>query len=98
MNNLQPEHHPTSVKLYLVVGVALVILTSLTVYLSTLHLPKGTAIILAGSIAAVKCSLIAAIFMHLRSESKSIYFFIFMALFFLLVLVLTLIPDIGLHN
>ena len=92
------ESHSTSVRPYLFVFGALLILTSVTVTLSYLHLPHGTAVILAGLIALVKCCLIAAFFMHLRFENKGIYALVFGALFFVLVLVLAIIPDIGIAH
>jgi len=92
--HLEQKH---SVKPYLLVFLALAILTGLTVILSYAGLPHGMAILVASIIALVKCTLIAAFFMHLRFESKGIYAFIFAALFFLLGLILSLIPDIGIR-
>lgn len=87
--------HSTSVKPYLIVVTALAILTGVTVALSYAGLPHGKAILLAALIALTKCTLIAAVFMHLRFESKGIWMILFTALFFVAVLVLSLIPDIG---
>jgi len=87
------KHH--SVKSYLVVFGALLVLTGLTFYLSTLHLPHGKAILLAGLIAGTKCTLIAAFFMHLKFDSRNLTYVVMTALFFVSVLVLALIPDIG---
>jgi caa(3)-type oxidase subunit IV len=86
----------SSLKPYLVVISALAVLTLVTVGLSYMHLEHTTAVILASLIALTKCSLIAAVFMHLRHESKTIYAIILSALFFVAVLVLAIIPDIGL--
>ncbi len=86
---------PHSIKPYLLVFGALLILTGLTFFLSTLHLPHGQAILLAAIIAIVKCSLIAAFFMHLKSDSRSLTITIIVALFLVGTLVLTLIPDVG---
>lgn len=74
---------------------ALTILTGLTVFLSYSNISHETGIILAALIALTKCSLIAAFFMHLKDESKSIYALLFSALFFVAVLILAIIPDIG---
>jgi cytochrome c oxidase subunit 4 len=84
-----------SVKSYLAVFGALLVLTGLTFFLSTLHLPHGKAILLAALIALTKCSLIAAFFMHLKFDSRSLTFVLITALFFVTVLILALIPDIG---
>ena len=77
------------VRTYMVVFVALMVLTFVTVAISTLHLPVRTAIILALIIASIKGSLVACFFMHLISEKKAIYsllvmtFVFFVALLFL---------------
>ena len=42
-----------------------------------------------------KCTLIATFFMHLKTENRNITFTILVALFFVIVLVGALIPDIG---
>lgn len=87
------EH--SSIKTYLLVFLGLGILTGMTVLLSYAGLPHKTAISLAGLIALVKCSLIAAFFMHLRFEKKGIAIILFTALFFIAVLIASLIQDIG---
>lgn len=84
-----------SVRPYLLVFGALLILTGLTFFLSTLHLPHGKAILLAGAISLTKCILIASFFMHLKIDSKSLTAIVLTSLFFITVLVLALIPDIG---
>ncbi len=89
------EHQPTPIKVYLLVFAALALLTSATVLLSYAGLPHKTALLLAILIATVKCTLIAAFFMHLKSESKGIYAVFFGALFFVAVLILAILPDIG---
>jgi cytochrome c oxidase subunit IV len=61
------------VKVYIVVFVALMALTLITVAVSYLHLPTKTAIALALFIATIKGSLVACYFMHLISEKKLIY-------------------------
>jgi cytochrome c oxidase subunit 4 len=94
MNNSNPHH--SSIKTYLLVFFGLAILTGCTVGLSYLGLPHHTAIALAALIALVKCTLIATFFMHLRFESKGIYALILTGLFFVGVLIVSIIPDIGL--
>jgi caa(3)-type oxidase subunit IV len=85
----------TSVKTYLLVFLGLGILTALTVSLSYLNLPHPIGIAAAALISASKCTLIAAFFMHLRSENRGITYTMFVALFFVFVLIGALIPDIG---
>jgi caa(3)-type oxidase subunit IV len=84
-----------SIKPYLVVFGALLVLTGLTFYLSTLHLPHAKAILLAGIISATKCALIGGFFMHLRFDSKKLTAVVAVALFFVATLILVLIPDVG---
>lgn len=88
------------VRTYVLVFVALMALTLVTVGVSYLHLSTGPAIALALFIAAVKGSLVACYFMHLLSEKKLIYaVLIFTVIFFLAVLlgpVLTNLDEISL--
>ena len=94
MEQQNAAHHP-SVKGYLMVFVALGILTGLTVSLSYLHISHHLGIALAVAIAATKCALIATFFMHLKSENRGITFTILVGLFLVIVLLGALIPDIG---
>ncbi len=66
------EQVQKDVKKYLVVFVALLCLTAVTVVISYLHLPVKEAVILALVVATVKGSLVAAFFMHLSTEVRSI--------------------------
>ncbi len=59
-------------RVYVMVFVALAVLTVVTVALSYLHLPTALAITLAMVVATVKASLVAGYFMHLLSEEKVI--------------------------
>lgn len=93
MNKTNESH--VSVKTYLLVFLALAILTGTTVVLSYAGLPHKTAIGIAGLIALTKCTLIGAFFMHLKWESKGIYAIFFTALFFVAVLIFAVLPDIG---
>lgn len=61
------------VRKYIMVFVALLALTFLTVTVSYLHLEMKAAIAVALVIAVVKGSLVASYFMHLISEKKAIY-------------------------
>jgi cytochrome c oxidase subunit 4 len=61
------------VRTYIVVFVALLTLTLVTVAVSYLHLGVKEAIVVALVIATVKGSLVASYFMHLISEKKAIY-------------------------
>lgn len=71
-DHAQTSHGP-NVKLYLIVFVALMILTVLTVAVSHVQLPHPWNIVIGLIIATIKASLVAAIFMHLKGENKFIY-------------------------
>lgn len=74
------------VRTYIMVFVALLALTIITVTVSTLHLSTPAAVTVALIIAVIKGSLVASYFMHLISEKKLIY----------AVLLLTIVFFIGL--
>ena len=61
------------VRIYIIVFVALMVLTIVTVAVSYLDLPVPLAITVALLVAIVKGSLVACYFMHLISEKKLIY-------------------------
>ncbi len=61
------------VRVYVIVFVALMALTLITVAVSYLHLSTPMAIAVALFVATIKGSLVACYFMHLISEKKLIY-------------------------
>ena len=77
-----PEAVRKEVRRYLAVFVALAGLTVITVAISYLHLPHMWAIVVALVVAAIKGSLVAAVFMHLISERKLIYAVLVLTVFF----------------
>ncbi len=78
-----------SVKAYIMVFVALMALTIITVAISYLHLSVLAAIVVALFIATIKAGLVASYFMHLISERKLIYAALALtAIFFLVLMVL----------
>ena len=77
-----PEAIRKEVRKYLLVLVALGMLTIITVGISYIHLPTGQAVALALVVATVKGSLVAAFFMHLISERKLIYAVLIFTVFF----------------
>ena len=60
------------VRVYIMVFVALMVLTIVTVAISRFHLPVPIAVTVALIVATVKGSLVACYFMHLISEKKLI--------------------------
>lgn len=92
------EANPHSMtKVYLAVFGALAVLTALTVGVAYLHLPRPGAITAALVIAAIKVSLIAAFFMHLKFEQKLIHRIFYTGLFLLCILLFLVFPDIALR-
>jgi len=74
------------VRVYLLVFVALMILTIITVAVSYLHLPVRIAVAVALLVATIKGSLVACYFMHLISERKLIYAVLALTVVFFVVL------------
>lgn len=62
-----------TVRIYIIVFVALMVLTIVTVAIARLHLPVHTAVALALFVATIKGSLVACYFMHLIAEKRLIY-------------------------
>ena len=73
-------------KLYWMVGAALFALTIVTVMVSKLQLAHPWNYVVGLSIAALKVSLVASIFMHLKWESKVIYYVLGLTAVFAVVL------------
>jgi cytochrome c oxidase subunit IV len=72
-----PHHDPAEidkhVRVYIIVFVALMALTIVTVAVSYLDLPPAMAVTVALFVASIKGALVACYFMHLISEKKLIY-------------------------
>lgn len=75
------EHSP-SYGIYIIVWLALMALTAVTVAVAGMDIDRFT-VATALIIASVKAYLVLTIFMHLRSESKAFVVFVLVALFFL---------------
>ncbi len=86
MSGHSPEAIKKEVRTYVAVFVALAVLTVLTVGASYLKLSLGAAILLALFIASVKGTLVAAYFMHLRTEKKIVLALLVLAVIFFVVL------------
>ena len=74
------------VRIYIIVFVALMILTVVTVLIARVHLPVPIAVTVAMIVALIKGSLVACYFMHLISEKKLIYAVLALTLAFFLAL------------
>ena len=95
MSEETTEH--SSTKVYLTVFGALAVLTGLTVGVSYLHFARPMAIGVALFIAALKVSLIAAFFMHLKHEKRIIHMVLYTAVFLVLFLLCAVLPDIAMR-
>lgn len=88
------DHHADldrRVKTYILVFVALLVLTVVTVAVARLHLPVAGAVAVALIVASIKGTLVAGFFMHLLHERKLIYWVLaFTVAFFLAVLLMPL--------
>ena len=83
-------------KVYLMVFVALAVLTIVTVAISYLHLPTAVGISLAMLVATVKAGLVAGYFMHLLTEERVIIWLLLLCVAFLVVLFsLPLVTELG---
>lgn len=90
-----------SVRTYMMIGAALLVFTGITVAANLLHLPVPAAITLALIIAAIKASMVAAVFMHLNHEKQWIYGALVLTVAFFVVLMfvplLTTMDTFGEH-
>ena len=73
------HHH---VKTYIAVFVALMVLTIITVAVSYLHLAVALAVSVALVVATIKGSMVAAYFMHLKSERPAIFWILLLTVVF----------------
>lgn len=85
MSHSHEDIHQT-IRSYVVVFVALLILTGVTVGVSYVHLASiGARVALALVVAGIKASLVALIFMHLKAERPMIYYALGLTAVFLVV-------------
>jgi cytochrome c oxidase subunit 4 len=84
--------HDSGNRTYLLVWGALMVLTAATVAVSYVHLGMMN-VVVALLIAAVKASLVALFFMHLRYESRLVWGFALTPLFFLVLIIAGTLSD-----
>jgi cytochrome c oxidase subunit 4 len=83
MNQSNTEHsHVIPLRVYLGVGVALLVLTAVTVVVAQIQL-GGFNVVVALFIAAIKASLVVLYFMHLRYDKKIFLIIFLIAILFL---------------
>jgi cytochrome c oxidase subunit IV len=98
MENHSADHAAAidkQVRGYMVVFMALLALTVVTVGVSYLHLPVHQAVMVALAIACFKASLVALFFMHLISERQVIFVILaFTVAFFLVLMFLPILTNL----
>ena len=85
-----------TVRVYITVFAALLVLTIVTVAVSRYHLPVHEAVTIALVVATIKGSLVACYFMHLISEKKLIYAVLALTAAFFVVLLF--LPVLTVHD
>lgn len=84
--NTHSGHHIVPLRTYVVVGLALFVLTGLTIVLAKMHLGGWNAVIAFG-IAVTKTALVAAVFMHLWYDRRIFLLVFLTAIAFLAVFI-----------
>ena len=95
-------HTAPPIRKYIMIGVALLVFTGITVAANLVHLAVPMAITVALVIATMKGTMVAAVFMHLSHERQWIYGALILTVAFFLVLmslpVFTTMDTIGTHK
>jgi cytochrome c oxidase subunit 4 len=91
-NHSHSEKHTPHYGIYIIVWLALLILTGVTVAVAGINF-GGLTVATALLIASIKSYLVLTIFMHLKSESKVFSIFVGVALLFLLISFVLLFAD-----
>ena len=90
------HEHSHSYAIYILVWLALMALTAITVAVAGMDIGRFT-VVTALVIAAFKAYLVLTIFMHLRSETKAFVVFVIVTLFFLGISFVLLFSDYSFH-
>jgi cytochrome c oxidase subunit 4 len=85
-------HHITPVRNYVLVFLALIILTVTTVFVSKLELGEYNFVV-AMAIAVIKASLVVWFFMHVNRSSSLTRLFVFAGLFWMAILLVFVLSD-----
>ncbi len=88
----QHKEHKTGYGLFILVWLALLTFTGLTVAVAGINFGNLT-VATAITIAVIKSYLVLTIFMHLKFEEKPFKIFVLVALFFLIISILLLFSD-----
>jgi cytochrome c oxidase subunit 4 len=90
------HEHSHSYAIYILVWLALMALTAITVAIAGMDIGRFT-VVTAMIIATFKAYLVLTIFMHLRSETKTFVVFVIVALLFLGISFVLLFSDYSFH-
>lgn len=85
------------VRTYLIIFGCLAVLTLMTVGVAYMNLPHAAGVVIALVIAALKVYLIGSFFMHLRGEGKLINWSVAVCCALVLILIVFVLPDLGIH-
>jgi cytochrome c oxidase subunit 4 len=89
------SEHVVSVKVYLLIGIALLCLTVITAVVSFVNLGAWSGAV-AIAIATIKASLVVLFFMHIRYERQAmVYVWLAAGLFWLVILLMLSMTDYG---
>ena len=92
-----PVDKSAEVRTYLIIFASLAVLTLMTVGVAYMNLPHAAGVVIALVIAALKVFLIASFFMHLRGEGRLINWSVAACCLLVLVLIVFVLPDLGIH-
>lgn len=96
---MSENHDPqAAVRTYLTIFGALAFLTILTVGVAYMNLPAGPGVVIALVIAGAKIFLICSFFMHLKDEGRLINVSLAVCLGLVLILIVFVLPDLGVHE
>ena len=87
------SEHIVSIKVYIVIALALVVGTAVTVIAGKMDFPGPMNVIIALTIACVKATLVVLYFMHVRYSSKLIWLIFASALFWMAILFALTLSD-----
>lgn len=83
MSHDSPEEIRKTIRTFMMVGAALIVLTGITVAVSYVHLESiYSRVAVALAVAGLKGSLVALVFMHLKAEKYWVYFTLAFTAFF----------------
>ena len=80
------SEHIVSLRIYIIIFLALMVGTALTVWAGLQNFPGSLNVIVAMTIAVTKATLVVLYFMHLRYSSRLVWVIFVSALFWLLIL------------